>query len=183
MEVPGKFGLVLEGTDDPEPAGRMMAREQVVPELLGSIHGAPDVGRPDPKHLPGRELVKAREPGLRPVPGRRPPAVRAVRQHDAPVVGDVLAERLHPVHPHAVAGRFGHRVVVVLEHHAHGPLLVLFAGLPVPPVPSVARPIEQPALIVETVRDLVPDHVSNPAVVQVVRPVSREEYALQYACS
>lgn len=181
LEVRREIRLVLERSDDPVPAGRMVAGQQAVPERFGPVNGTPDVRGADPEHLLRRILVQAGQPGLRGRAGRRPPAVRVVREHHAAVVRDVLAHRVQPVDAHT--GHLDHGEVAVLPEYAVGPFRVLGAGLTTPPSAHVARLVIQSALVVEAVRDLVADHVADAAVVHIARPVAGKEHALQYACN
>lgn len=151
----------------------MLVGEHGVPERLGPVHGAPDVRSADPEHLPRCVLIEAGQPGLW---TRGAPPVRAVRQLHATVVGDVLSNGAQPVDAQAA----GRGESVVLPDHASRPVRVLPARFRAPPRSHVARLVVETALIVEPVRDLVPDHVPDAAVVHVVGPVAREEHPLQY---
>lgn len=178
LEIRGKVQLILKRPDDPITAGRVLVRKKELLEDLGPVHGAPYVRGADPKHLLRRVPVQAGQPGLRAALRGRPPAVRPVRQHDAPVVRDILVQRVQPVDMFA-----GHLEAVVLPDHATRPFLEFLASFRAPPVSHVAHLVVHAALVVETVRDFVPDHVPDTAVIHVIGPVSRKEHALQYACN
>ena len=79
---------------------------------------------------------------------------RHVRDAQAAVVGHVLAQRQLAVQLHLVHRRVG----AVLVHHAGGSLLELLAVGVRPPVRHVALRVELAAGVVESVRQLVPDH-------------------------
>lgn len=70
------------------------------------------------------------------------------------------------------------RVIAVLFDDARRLLQVSFFRLLRPPVDQVAGLVELPALVVEPVRDLVPDDEPDGAVVHVPGTVAREERTL-----
>lgn len=73
----------------------------------------------------------------------------------------------------------GERVLVVLLDQTFGLLLEVLDGVIAPPFVQVAVLVEQPAFVVEAMRQLMPDDDADPAVVQTLREVTVIERRLQ----
>src|SRR5688572_7546746 len=138
--------------------------------LLGALQRSPDSGEGEEETLLGREAVAR---------GLGPPLERLLEREvgdpQPADVGDVLAQRERAVHANAVDT--GVRAVLGLD--LLRALLVAARVLRGPPVAQVAVLVEAPAAIVEAVRDLVPDHHADPAVVGRVVGGQVEEGRLQ----
>lgn len=160
IEVLGKVVRIRHHTNQPILVGGVRVGHRTQPQHLGRHLFALANAVADPKQLLGG-VVECGQNWLGQAEAIGP-AVGAIGETNAAIVGNVLVLRLQAVH---IQADLFERKVVVLSLHARGLLVESLSCFGVPPVVQVPVHIELLAGAVEAVRYLVSYHLTDGAVV------------------